>query len=73
MSLSDADIAAMNIEQRVALIERLFASMPDERKVWDDPTELAEELRRRIAEHEAHPEQAVDALQFIDALRRRSV
>jgi putative addiction module component (TIGR02574 family) len=71
MRPADIDIAAMSIEQRWELIERLFASMPDTPAAFDDDAELVEELRRRIAEDEAHPEHAVDALQFIDELRRR--
>jgi putative addiction module component (TIGR02574 family) len=68
MPLSDTDIGAMTIEQRLALIERLYASLPNDVVAPDDP-EFEAEVARRMEAAKRDPASLLDGAEVLSRLR----
>jgi len=65
---SDADIAALTIDQRLELIERLWASMPEDDVAPLDPAFEAE-VAKRLSEARRSPDTLLDGAAVIAQLR----
>jgi putative addiction module component (TIGR02574 family) len=68
MGPSDADIAALTIDQRLELIERLWASMPEDDVAPLDPAFEAE-VAKRLSEARRSPDTLLDGAAVIAQLR----
>lgn len=58
-SLKSLGIDRLSVEERLALVEELWDSIADESAVAPLTDAQIAELERRLADHKAHPEDAV--------------
>ena len=74
MDVRTIDISRLTVTERLDLIDRLWASIEDDRAPTADSQESPEliaELRRRLAAHERDPSAAIPLEEAFERLRRR--
>ncbi len=53
-----SDLAALSVDDRLLIVQRLWDSIPAEAEIPISP-EQREEIKRRVAEHDANPSSAI--------------
>jgi putative addiction module component (TIGR02574 family) len=74
MDVRAIDILHLSVAEKLDLIDRLWASIEDDRAPvvgGQEPPELIAELRRRLAAHERAPSSAIPLEEAFERLRRR--